>query len=101
MGKRKGHVLGKIFTGGKIIPIILKQEYNHKLFTLFNGKYVFSLLWLTTNHIFFSLFRGIFGLWLDEDLYRGRSHSCETFANDTLSSSEDFICCGLEAWGFV
>jgi len=44
---------------------------------------------------------GIFGLWLDEDLYRGGSHSCKTFANDTLSSSEDFICCGLEAWGFV
>jgi len=44
---------------------------------------------------------GLFGLWLDEDLYRGRSHSCKTFGNETLSSCEDFICCGLEAWGFV
>jgi hypothetical protein len=44
---------------------------------------------------------GMFGLWLDEDLYRGRSHACRTFANETLSTSEDFICCGLEAWGFV
>merc|ERR1719427_2369480 len=44
---------------------------------------------------------GMFGLWLDEDLYRERSHACRTFANETLSTSEDFICCGLEAWGFV
>lgn len=44
---------------------------------------------------------GVFGLWLDEDLYRGRSHSCKTFGNETLSGNEDFICSGLEAWSFV
>eukprot|EP00794_Sanderia_malayensis_P012124 gene12124-13376_t len=43
---------------------------------------------------------GLFGLWLDEDLYHGRSHSCKTFDNETLSSKEDFICGGLEAWAF-
>jgi len=44
---------------------------------------------------------GVFGLWFDEDLYRGRSHSCRTFDNETLSEKEDFICTGLEAWAFV
>ena len=44
---------------------------------------------------------GVFGLWLDEDLYYGRSHNCRTFNNDMLSTTEDFICCGLEAWAFV
>lgn len=46
-------------------------------------------------------FSGVFGLWFDEDLYRGRSHSCRTFDNETLSEKEDFICTGLEAWAFV
>ncbi|XP_065652618.1 nuclear receptor coactivator 7 isoform X10 [Hydra vulgaris] len=44
---------------------------------------------------------GIFGLWLDEDLDRGRSHSCRTFDNLTLSGNEDFKCAGLEAWGMI
>ncbi|XP_065063523.1 nuclear receptor coactivator 7-like isoform X2 [Rhopilema esculentum] len=43
---------------------------------------------------------GMFGLWLDEDLNHGRSHACKTFDNETLSSKEDFICRGLEAWSF-
>jgi len=46
-------------------------------------------------------FRGVLGLWLDEDLYHGRTHACSTFNNQVLSGNEDFICTGLEAWSFV
>lgn len=44
---------------------------------------------------------GLFGLWLDGDLYHGRSHCCKTYNNDTLSNREDFCVKLLEAWGFV
>nr|XP_054751137.1 nuclear receptor coactivator 7-like [Lytechinus pictus] len=43
---------------------------------------------------------GDFGLWLDGDLYHGRSHPTKTFANEILSSKEDFIIADMEAWGF-
>lgn len=44
---------------------------------------------------------GHFGLWLDGDLYHGRSSKCKTYNNDCLSSQEDFVIKALEAWGFV
>ncbi|XP_067123097.1 oxidation resistance protein 1-like isoform X1 [Centruroides vittatus] len=44
---------------------------------------------------------GQFGLWLDGDLYHGRSSKCKTYNNDCLSSQEDFVIKALEAWGFV
>ncbi|KAL4624754.1 oxidation resistance protein 1-like isoform X3 [Arapaima gigas] len=43
---------------------------------------------------------GEFGLWLDGDLYHGRSHSCKTFANRMLSKKEDFYIQDIEIWSF-
>ncbi|XP_055871703.1 oxidation resistance protein 1-like isoform X4 [Biomphalaria glabrata] len=44
---------------------------------------------------------GLFGLWLDGDLNKGRSHECSTFHNDVLSKEEDFVIIDLEVWRFV
>uniref|UniRef100_T1JKI4 Oxidation resistance protein 1 n=1 Tax=Strigamia maritima TaxID=126957 RepID=T1JKI4_STRMM len=44
---------------------------------------------------------GEFGLWLDGNLDRGRTHPCKTYANTTLSSESDFFVKSLETWGFV
>ena len=49
---------------------------------------------------FLLIFRGKFGLWLDNDLFHGRSTACETYDSNMLSASEDFICLGVEVWTF-
>ncbi|XP_045050661.2 TLD domain-containing protein 2 isoform X1 [Desmodus rotundus] len=41
---------------------------------------------------------GHFGLWLDGDLYHGRSHPCATFNNEVLALREQFCIKELEAW---
>ncbi|XP_028281251.1 nuclear receptor coactivator 7 isoform X1 [Parambassis ranga] len=41
---------------------------------------------------------GVFGLWLDADLYHGASISCPTFHNAPLSTHEDFIVQDVEVW---
>ncbi len=43
---------------------------------------------------------GHYGLWLDEYLLNGTSQECSTFGNACLSSTTEFTCTGVEAWGF-
>ncbi|KAM4631413.1 oxidation resistance protein 1-like [Polymixia lowei] len=43
---------------------------------------------------------GGFGLWLDGDLYHGRSNPCKTFGNPCLSQKEDFVLQDIEIWAF-
>ncbi|KAL3282082.1 hypothetical protein HHI36_005281 [Cryptolaemus montrouzieri] len=44
---------------------------------------------------------GKFGLWLDGDLYLGRTEMCKTYGNDPLTPSVDFVVKTLECWAFV
>ncbi|XP_066497113.1 nuclear receptor coactivator 7 isoform X2 [Hoplias malabaricus] len=43
---------------------------------------------------------GRFGLWLDADLCRGSTFSCNTFRNQPLSRQNDFKIQALEVWTF-
>ncbi|KAF7660526.1 hypothetical protein LDENG_00280310 [Lucifuga dentata] len=43
---------------------------------------------------------GHFGLWVDENLYLGRSSPCYTFNNCCLSETDDFRIMELEVWAF-
>ncbi|XP_022824868.1 oxidation resistance protein 1 isoform X4 [Spodoptera litura] len=44
---------------------------------------------------------GKFGLWLDGDLYLGRTQRCKTYGNEPLSTREDFIVKIMECWTFI
>ncbi|XP_011066408.1 PREDICTED: oxidation resistance protein 1 [Acromyrmex echinatior] len=44
---------------------------------------------------------GKFGLWLDGDLYQGRTQSCSTYGNESLAPREDFVVKTLECWAFI
>lgn len=44
---------------------------------------------------------GVFGLWLDSELYHGHSEPSRSFANETLCSNRDFLIVGVELWGFA
>uniref|UniRef100_A0A8C2XM77 TLDc domain-containing protein n=1 Tax=Cyclopterus lumpus TaxID=8103 RepID=A0A8C2XM77_CYCLU len=44
---------------------------------------------------------GHFGLWVDENLYLGRSSPCYTFNNCCLSETNDFRVMELEVWTFT
>jgi len=44
---------------------------------------------------------GTYGLWLDADLYHGRTCPSKTFNNIRLSSKEDFIIASVEVWTFI
>lgn len=54
-----------------------------------------------TDSLAFGAGEGNFGLWLDEDLYHGSTHSCLTFNNEPLANQEDFVVCTLECWCFL
>lgn len=41
---------------------------------------------------------GVYGLWLDDMLYRGCSFPCATFDNACLASAPDFMCTLVELW---
>ena len=77
------------------------------LFTFFPSFHVFR--WSGENTFFikgnreslsFGAASGANGLWLDADLYRGRTQRCATFNNDLLSTTEDFTIECVELWGF-
>jgi len=53
----------------------------------------------TATHIIIGSGNGS-GIWLDEDLTRGKSERCDTFKNRPLASSKDFCCTILEVIGF-
>lgn len=82
--------------------LILTYCWTNDLQRILSSFLMSSFILFNTN--FFCSFniyhRGKFGLWLDGDLYHGRSHRCSTFDNEVLSSSEDFLLKGLEAWSF-
>ncbi|ENN76261.1 hypothetical protein YQE_07226, partial [Dendroctonus ponderosae] len=44
---------------------------------------------------------GKFGLWLDGDLYLGRTETCKTYGNDPLTPKVDFVVKTLECWAFI
>ncbi|XP_036414353.1 nuclear receptor coactivator 7 isoform X2 [Colossoma macropomum] len=44
---------------------------------------------------------GPFGLWLDADLCRGSTFSCNTFRNQPLSPHQDFTIQAVEVWTFL
>jgi len=44
---------------------------------------------------------GRFGLYLDSSLYQGRSQSCQTYHNEPLTPSEDFVLKIMECWVFT
>ncbi|KAJ3030632.1 UNVERIFIED_CONTAM: oxidation resistance protein 1 [Siphonaria sp. JEL0065] len=43
---------------------------------------------------------GHFGLWVDQDLYNGHSGPCQTFNNERLSSTSEFVVQSIEIWAF-
>ncbi|XP_063223765.1 oxidation resistance protein 1 isoform X4 [Bacillus rossius redtenbacheri] len=44
---------------------------------------------------------GKFGLWLDGDLYQGRTQPCSTYGNEPLAPQEDFVVKTMECWAFI
>lgn len=54
-----------------------------------------------TDSIAIGAGEGNFGLWLDEDLYHGTTHSCKTFNNESLTNHQDFVVSALECWCFL
>jgi hypothetical protein len=78
------------------------------LFSFCGGFKKFS--WTGINNFFtkgdneslcFGASKGNYGLWLDGDLYHGRTQHCLTYNNDLLTVAEDFTIKYVEVWCFV
>eukprot|EP00088_Acartia_fossae_P012201 TRINITY_DN16278_c1_g1_i1.p1 TRINITY_DN16278_c1_g1~~TRINITY_DN16278_c1_g1_i1.p1 ORF type:complete len:216 (+),score=40.83 TRINITY_DN16278_c1_g1_i1:763-1410(+) len=77
------------------------------LFSLRPKKNIFS--WSGENQLFVqgtldSLIVGAgdghFGLFIDSNIYKGRTQACATYNNQPLASQEDFVIKTLECWTF-
>ncbi|XP_052753612.1 oxidation resistance protein 1 isoform X4 [Galleria mellonella] len=55
----------------------------------------------STDNISIGAGDGKFGLWLDGDLYLGRTQRCTTYGNEPLTTREDFIVKIMECWTFI
>jgi len=40
-------------------------------------------------------------LWVDSDLYHGRTSASKTYNNDPLTTNEDFLIASIEIWTFI
>ncbi|CAG9575999.1 unnamed protein product [Danaus chrysippus] len=55
----------------------------------------------SNDNISFGAGDGKFGLWLDGDLYLGRTQRCTTYGNEPLTTREDFVVKIMECWTFI
>ena len=54
----------------------------------------------TTTSLAVGCSSGVYGLWLDDSLYRGRTKACATFNSEPLTVDEEFIIQDVEVWSF-
>ena len=94
MWKNKGK---KFYGSGESFMFKLKPDLKTYRWT---GKNNYVMLGADT-HVMVGGGTGIAGLWLDEGLMHGSSGQTTTFANESLSSTPDFLIDGLEVWHFV
>lgn len=53
----------------------------------------------TSTHVIVGSGNGS-GIWLDEDLSRGKTERCDTFKNEPLARTKDFVCAVVEVIAF-
>lgn len=61
------------------------------------GCYVLRLLFQILK-VHFSIFSGRYGLWLDDNMYNGRTEKCSTFNSPALVPEKDFKIKTVECW---
>lgn len=104
-------------TGGSVFgalisePIRLDEHFygtgESFLFTLRPCKKIFN--WTGENQLFvqgtsdaliIGAGEGHFGLYIDSNIYKGRTQPCATYRNSALCPHEDFVIKSLECWTF-
>nr|CAB3264612.1 oxidation resistance protein 1 [Phallusia mammillata] len=103
----EGHIFGAVSSCPPQVSEHFKGSGEAFLFTLeptlqiynWSGENMFFLKG-NTDSLTIGGGDGLSGLWLDSDLCHGSSHTCLTFNNAVLSSTEDFFIQGVEVWGF-